>query len=190
MQGMTSLCIKVNMNLWTSISIKAFSPSYVIFANIYCDNPRALGVSFGFCVVVGAVLCSAGADWGNWLHDLHLGPVSLAVKAFFFLQRVSHLLSDSFCLPAWFGRRHHRLDQLSYSRCFWVVCVSHRPMHALHSWFADTHIHFNYVLQIHQPLLVTTSFSLCLFCCSPWARVQNNINVQCRQTFTWFSAAH
>lgn len=97
MQGMTSLCIKLNMNLWTSISIKAFSPSYVIFPNMYCDNPRTLGVSFGFCVVVCAVLCSAGADRGNWLHDLPLGPVSLAVKAFFFLQRVSHLLSDSFC---------------------------------------------------------------------------------------------
>lgn len=58
MQGMTSLCIKLNMNLWTSISIKAFSSSCVIFPNMYCDNPRALGVSFGFCVVV----CSAGAD--------------------------------------------------------------------------------------------------------------------------------
>lgn len=183
MQGMTSLCIKLNMNLWTSISIKAFSPSYVIFPNMYCDNPRTLGVSFGFCVVVCAVLCSAGADRGNWLHDLHLGPVSLAVKAFFFLQRVSHLLSDSFCLPAWFG---HQV----FLSCLCFPQTLYTPIHALYSWTADTHIHFNYVLQIHHPLLVTTSFSLCLFCCSPWARLQNNINVQCRQTFTWFSAAH
>lgn len=150
MQGMTSLCIKLNMNLWTSISIKAFSPSYVIFPNMYCDNPRTLGVSFGFCVVVCAVLCSAGADRGNWLHDLHLGPVSLAVKAFFFLQRVSHLLSDSFCLPAWFGHQLHRLDQLSYSRCFWVVCVSHRLC---------TH---PYTLYTAEPL--THTFTLIMFC--------------------------
>lgn len=68
-----------------------------------------------YLCVVCALLCSAGADWSNRLHEQHLGPLSLAMKALSLLQQVCQLLS-AHCLDLdnsfWIGSDCNHIENL------------------------------------------------------------------------------